>query len=147
MIVRTFTLQAVLGAALGLALYRLLIPAVGASFGFPAASIPEAARHPITVVDRAIYDLGGIPAGCVVEAGVLIKNAGNRRLILQKMAGGCDCLATEDGEIVVVAGASHVLMAKLNAPTTAGALKLELNYRTNDPQQPVLKLVIAADVR
>lgn len=107
----------------------------------------DAAARPVVVVDRTEWDFGKCRGGQTLQAQFEIHNAGSRRLILRKLNGSCDCLSTREVEIVVDPGKSRIITADFDSGSAVGLLRIELDYRTNDPLQPRLKLYCSADVR
>jgi hypothetical protein len=66
---------------------------------------------------------------------------------LRKSGGSCDCFSASESEIIVEAGQSRNVAAEFDSSNAAGSLRIELNYRTNDPQHPLRKLFCIAEVQ
>jgi hypothetical protein len=110
--------------------------------GTESAGLP-----PAVVLDRTEWDFGKVSAGQALKAQFRIGNSGGRRLILRKTNGGCDCFTAGEAEIFIEPGEHRDLIAELDSTKASGPVRMELDYATNDPRQPLLKLFCTADIR
>jgi hypothetical protein len=110
--------------------------------GTDSADLP-----PAVTLDRTEWDFGKVSSGQILHAEFQIGNAGGRRLVLRRSDGSCDCVFAREAEILVDPGKRRSIFAELDSTKTDGQLRMELDYRTNDPQQPLIKLLCTADVR
>ena len=130
-----------LGMALGLFVLCLIVNSVASSFGVSTSAL----AYPVIVIDQPEWDFGEVRPDQTLHAQFAIRNAGGRRLILRKSNNGCDCVSTKEVEIIVEPGKSRTIVAELDANQLIGPVKIELTYRTNDPQQPLIRFYCVAD--
>ena len=136
----------VVGVAIGAAtLYARQIRALSTDSAVTAGGANESAG-PILVIDQTERDLGEIRSGKVAEATFLLRNTGDRRLILQKTNGDCDCLSAAETEMFVEPGERRAIVVTLDTSKGSGPARIDLYYRTNDPQRPRLSLFCRANV-
>lgn len=97
------------------------------------------------VVNSVSFDFGTVPSGPELQTQFQLTNAGGRRLILHREDGGCPCLSMTP-ELTLAPGASCELAATLETEQLRGPIQTQICYRTNDPQFPVLKFTLLANV-
>lgn len=135
----TLLTQTVTGVVLGFGLLYL----VHAS----AAPVERAARPtaqsspPHLAIFGERCDLGMVAGGGQqVRIRFHVLNRGDRRLILRRIDGGCDCAFAREGEITVQPGERKTIEAEIGPPGGSQGQNLELLYRTNDPTRPLLRV-------
>ena len=102
---------------------------------------------PCVVVEPEEWDFGQVNRGQTLRAHFTIHNAGGERLVLQKSNSTCDCLTALEPEILIEPGQERVITTELNSNNGSGRLRIELDYQTNDPHEPLLKLFSSADIQ
>src|ERR1043166_4124655 len=141
---RILAAQLILGVAFGLIAVNFVVYYVWPPRLLPSHENPLEQHQPRMLLDRMTWDCGKVEHGTIVEAKFLVHNRGDRRLILRKTNGSCECLTTTDTEITIEPGGSHTLQVRFDTAKGSGPLQFELHYRTNDPLQPPLTLLILA---
>jgi uncharacterized protein DUF1573 len=146
MIARAKTMRFMAGCALALSLLCGVALVMSSAHALCIHIVSSRSGHPRAVVDRTTWEFGKVQPGSMLKAGFEVRNEGGQRLILRKLNGDCDCLSTTETEVLIEPGTHRTLVAELDTLKASGPMTVELNYRTNDPQQPLLKLVVVADI-
>jgi len=130
-------------AALGLGLGHVaarMVPLVSAGSpgpdGFAAVSLGTTQR-----------DFGRVVQGDVLREEFAIKNAGTRRLVVQRNTGGCCGQPVETQAIMVAPGESATLPVEWDTAAMAGDAQHVVQFTTNDPKLPSFSLTLRADVQ
>lgn len=122
-------------AAFAVAYARLSVTADPLDEGRPRVEISETVRR-----------LNGVRVGERCEASFLVRNGGERRLVLNAIQSECECTRIQDPEIIVTPGRTVPLKVTLQAPGIAGAYDLSAKYSTNDVAHPVLTLMLRVEI-
>ena len=127
------------------ATYRLLWVLAGMS-GWSLVTAGQDAAPVALVLDRPDHDFWDVEIGRTLEATFRITNRGGRRLVLQQLSSSCDCISIGFAEIIVPPGGNRELPIQLHAGSLPGSYRMEVRYRTNDPDRPVLTISLSAQV-
>jgi hypothetical protein len=137
-----------------LLLFALALVCAGVTMwgGMTLATVARNSRsapteHAALILERDTCDLGWVSAGDSPTAIFTVHNGGSRRLVLRQLGRSCECLLSEVAEMIVPAGESRKIIARVNTRDERGLLRLEVRYRTNDPQHPLLVLYALVGVR
>ena len=142
---RRFAIQSAVGMATGVVLASLLTRYLAAPL-IPPSKNMSGTDVPRVLVQLSTRNFGRVDSGTVIEATFHLKNDGNRRLILRRTSGRCQCFIPDEPETVIEPGEQHVITRNLDTSNCSGSLQREWNYATNDPSQPLISLVGIADV-
>jgi hypothetical protein len=93
------------------------------------------------------YDFGDVSPGAILEARFPLENEGGRRLIIVEKSRSCDCIRAGQEELFVPPGGQMELVARLDTRKASGPMRLEIEYWTNAPNRPQLRLVLLANIR
>lgn len=105
-------------------------------------------RQPVPQVVLATdqWDCGAVSAGTTVQATFSVRNAGSHRLILVGEQRSCECVAGRQPNVVVEPGQTAQLVVTLDTAGLLGPVRREIEYRTNDPERPLVRLTVLANV-
>jgi hypothetical protein len=102
---------------------------------------------PQVVLDRTEWDFGNVTAGETLRATFLVKNAGDRDLILLKHRSSCGCLTPDFSEAALPPGQSRELRVDIRTDRLHGPVRKRQSYTTNDAQKPLIEFTLVADVQ
>ncbi len=114
---------------------------------FSHLNVDTSLRQPSICVDRPAWDAGNIESGQQIEARFVLTNTGGRRLILHEATHSCRCVVSSQSGLIIQPGNMATIIAHVDTRDASGSMQFELNYRTNDPQRPLLTFFILAQVR
>ena len=113
----------------------------------PAAPKAEkSGPRPQAVVAEPVVDLGAVTYGESRTLEFVIKNTGDDVLRIHAAKSQCGC-AVIDFTPEVAPGAEGKIAVRLDAVLTGGATAVPIEVVSNDPDSPVLKLTIKAEIR
>jgi len=92
------------------------------------------------------HHAGEIAQGESIRHRFAFRNAGGRELRLRDVRISCDCRVRVDADEVIAAGATGTIELELDTSNLAGAIRRTASVLSNDPQAPVLRLMLTADV-
>lgn len=139
--------QLLAGFVSGLVLVVLTVPQVAPHLGLRNSTpSKDGEPRPVAIIRSGEWNCGQLAAGQTALARFEVENAGDRRLILRRLNGTCDCLSTPDSQVIIEPGQRRTLVARLDTAEASGTLEIELNYRTSDPERPLLTFLCHADV-
>ena len=96
-------------------------------------------------IPRDEIDFGLLTRGAVAEVSFEVKNEGDAALLVRARKPGCGCMvASVDEEIPP--GAVGYVSAFLDTRTLKGVVAKKVTLDTNDPEQPLVRFVMRADV-
>lgn len=101
---------------------------------------------PAVVCDEAVFNWGSAPAGSVVTHSFLLRNQGNRPLVILRVRPDCGCTASNAPVGPVPPGKTRELVVRYPVGTTVGEAQTRVLVYTNDPNSPVLTLEIRGNV-
>ena len=145
MTIRGFAIQSAVGMATGVVLAGLLTRYLAAPLIAPSGN-SSCTDAPRVLVQSTTRNFGRVDSGTVTEATFHLTNGGNRRLILRRTSGRCQCIIPDEPEIVIEPGKQHAITRNIDTSNCLGPLQREWSYATNDPAQPLISLVGIADV-
>lgn len=131
-----FVIKIVAGIGLGL----LILASVVSLVGVTANKGVIKGGSPCLKLDRSTHDLGTVSASSEWKAAFPVRNLGDRRLILQKVNAGCDCIANDEAPVIINPGQCQTILVQVANIEQLGPKTLTLKYRTNDPQKPLITL-------
>jgi len=112
--------------------------------GVCAAAVSAAPRLSVAAPRK---EIGELISGDTAEVEFALTNAGTDPLMITKVATSCGCTTTTYPE-VLKPGETGVLHAKLvSAAIWNGPVEKEITVVSNDPEQPELRLQLAAQMR
>lgn len=137
-------LPVVAGFGIGLAALGAFARSDVMSYFAPSAPAEDAVAR--VAIDRTECDLGQVRWGGSAQARFEVRNVGERRLILRKTNGNCDCTSAGETPAIVEPGGRQIIVATLDTRRGAGPVRTVVYYQTNDPRQPRVCFVCIADV-
>jgi Protein of unknown function (DUF1573) len=130
-------------------LFCLMLLTACCLFGFSILA-PRNDMHstkgPVAAPGQTSWDFGLVTAGPDLVAQFTVHNQGGRRLVLNQKSQSCACASTGTPTIVILPGASDVVIAKLKTKDIRGSVAIEVDYATNDPSRPTLTFTLLSDV-
>ena len=99
---------------------------------------------PVALVENLNYDFGRLAPGAQANGFVIIRNIGNRRLLVQE--DGCSCAQENTSIVIVPPGASARVEFSFTAPANPGSVRQKRRYLTNDPELANLLVTLRAHV-
>ncbi len=101
---------------------------------------------PMLVLLCTEHDFGTVSQGVVVRTAFLIRNAGNRRLVLFQEQERCCGQLSDLPPVIVAAGQTEELAVEVDTGQWYGRMERTISYTTNDPIVPRFGLKVTADV-
>lgn len=102
----------------------------------PNINVPEPTHH-----------FGDLTPDLVVSHDFIIENTGNAELVIQQIAASCICSKTELNSEKIQPGDKAALKIYLNtAHKLPGEFAGEIQVYSNDPDQPITRLLIKANI-
>jgi Protein of unknown function (DUF1573) len=115
-------------------------------FIFAPRNDMNSTKGPVASPGQTSWNFGAVTAGPDLVAKFTVRNLGGRRLVLNQKSQSCECASTGTPTIVILPGASDVLIAKLKTKDIRGAVAIEVVYATSDPSRPTLTFTLLSDV-
>lgn len=113
----------------------------------PAEETRQEAPGPIAVLPETQRDVGAVSAGVVLGARFSVKNAGTRRLVIERESEECCDEPSERRRIVVPPGVSGVIEVQVDTNRWYGEMRHVVHYTTNDPSRPRFTLTLHGEVQ
>lgn len=113
---------------------------------FDSLSREEWATAPVLEVENPKFDFGTILAGTNVSHQYVLKNKGERSLIIRKVQAFCGCTVAEPENRVIPPGQSTTLNTVFRSAGRSGTQQKSIQLFTNDPKQSEIKLWITGKV-
>jgi uncharacterized cupredoxin-like copper-binding protein len=101
---------------------------------------------PKIIVQPTEHDFGKINQGDKVTHVFVITNSGGDLLIIEKVQASCGCTAANPEKNELTPGESTNLSVTFNSQGRHGAQKKNITIKSNDPENPLIKLTITATV-
>lgn len=123
--------------------------AVGAvAWNVLAAYGPPAGRPAVTCAE-AEWNFGVLEEQETIEHTFTLRNAGWRALTISSIASPCPCIEVSPMAVpqTVAQGESLAVVSRVDPKRISGRFRKALSVKSNDPRQPVFKLVIRGEIR
>ena len=101
---------------------------------------------PKLLVQPTTHDFGEITQGDKVTHVFILTNNGGDLLIIEKVQASCGCTAANPDKNELAPGESTNLEVVFNSAGRNGAQKKNITIKSNDPENPLVKLVVTATV-
>jgi len=101
---------------------------------------------PKLLVQPSTHDFGEITQGEKVTHVFVLTNNGGDLLIIEKVQASCGCTAANPEKNELAPGESTNLEVIFNSAGRHGAQKKNITLKSNDPENPLVKLIITATV-
>ena len=105
------------------------------------------ARAPLIRIDNPDYDFGMVYRGKTAEHTFIIRNVGNLPLEIKNVRSTCGCTVPTISKRILEPQESTELKAVFDSGQFRGQVIKNIYVYSNDPENPVKKLSIQADVR
>jgi hypothetical protein len=129
---------------------RVLLAALAAPLWLAAAPVPEpvppSGDSPRIRVEPQGFDFGRALPRRTLRKQFVLRNAGERDLVLQRPTTSCACTAAIVGETTLKPGRSTTLNVELYTRARAGLIEQRVLVPSNDPVTPLLELRVRATV-
>ena len=114
----------------------------------PAQDSEEVIEGPRIFCEEPQIDLGKVREGDKVKAIWLVKNIGNRPLVIDDLKASCGCttVALTEAEKVIAAGATQEITATFDSKGRNGMQGKRVTVKSNDPANSNFKLEFRAEV-
>jgi hypothetical protein len=132
-----------IGRSIGLsALLAFLVSGPAAA---QQASPPTAQSSPRAVVPFTSYDFGDVYRGEPIRQLFVVRNEGDADLIMRGVEPGCNCEIVEADQ-VIPPGKEGAIQIEINTSSSIGPLIKIVTLKTNNPEQPHMRLTLSANV-
>jgi len=102
---------------------------------------------PRITFDKEVHDYGRVLYGDTVSDEFIVTNSGDQVLIIDKLEASCGCTKAIKGSSEVPPKGQTKIMAAFDTTGLRGGKKQKTIYvHSNDPERPVVKLTLLADV-
>ena len=110
---------------------------------------PRASDGPIAYVLEPTIDLGVVREGTTSTARYVVENRGNKDLIIANVHASCGCTSVQlkDEEKIVEPGERQEIVVKFDAGGRVGPQRKSIRLSLNDQANPVVHLMLTADVQ
>lgn len=116
-------------------------------FGAGLLACGGRAPGPRAEILAAHHDFGEVYLDEDVEHVFRIQNHGDEALQLGEITASCGCVVAEVSQTALAPGEVAAVRVRLEARGSARELHKEARIACNDPEQPVLRLQVSADIR
>lgn len=111
------------------------------------AATPILGAGPKISFEKEVHDYGRIRYGDTVTEEFVFTNAGDQTLIIEQLRASCGCTKAVKGSSEVAPSQSSKIVAAFDTTgLRAGKKEQSIFVHTNDPEKPVVKLTVLADV-
>ena len=108
------------------------------------AIVTQCAAAPRLVVDQAVWSFGSVTNLTDVTHAFTLRNVGNTDVEIQKVVSGCDaCLRAVIDKDRLLPHESALLNCRLDLRSISGPVTRTVSIYSNDPERPVLSLVLS----
>jgi hypothetical protein len=132
-----------IGRSIGLS--ALLVLLVSGSAAAQQVSPPTAQSSPRAVVPFTSYDFGDVYRGEPIRQLFVVRNEGDANLIIKGVEPGCNCEIVEADQ-VILPGKEGTVQIEVNTSSSIGPLIKIVTLKTNNPEQPHMRLTLTANV-
>jgi hypothetical protein len=102
---------------------------------------------PKITLEKEILDYGKVMYGDTISQEFVVKNTGAQTLIIDKVEASCGCTKTIKGTSEIPPDGETKIVASFDTNgMRAGKKQKTISLHSNDPEKPVTKLVLMADV-
>ncbi len=114
---------------------------------FALLPVSELIAAPRIVFEKEAHDYGRVSFGETVVEEFVFKNKGDRPLIIEELRSDCGCTkAVRGSREVPPQGQSKIVASFDTTGLRAGRKEKKVFVHSNDPERPVVKLTLLADV-
>lgn len=112
----------------------------------PLLCLAQAPQRPILVADAANVNFGRIPPGGHASHRFVLRNAGQRNLVLDRIQPSCGCTTTVVGKTELAPGETTDLEVSFDGSGFTGPVRKTVEITSNDPVNPKYLLTFSAIV-
>jgi hypothetical protein len=106
-----------------------------------------AGSGPRITFDKNDHDYGKVRYGQTVTEEFTFTNTGDEKLVIEQLRSSCGCTKAVQGSSEIPAGGKSKIVASFDTTDLKPGMKQKMIYvHSNDPEKPVVKLVLIADV-
>lgn len=113
---------------------------------FPELTAEEIAQSPTLHVNQTALDFGRIKQNEASTREVTLTNVGKGTLELRSIQGNCTCIVTEVDTQTLKAGQRATIRISFNPQNRTGTQQKSITIYSNDPKDPVQRIVFTAYV-
>ncbi|MDR1859770.1 MAG: DUF1573 domain-containing protein [Bacteroidales bacterium] len=114
---------------------------------FSALTPTELEQSPVAQFTENTYDFGTIREGVSVSHNFVLKNGGQRELIIRNIKTACDCTRATPQKMVIAPGESIPVTVSFDSTGKHGRQSRTISIITNDPKNAASILTIIVTVR
>lgn len=108
---------------------------------------PALGGGPRISFDKEVIDYGKVRYGETVTEDFLFTNTGDETLVIEKLRSSCGCTKAVKGSREVPPGGKSNIVAAFDTTDLRGGKKEQNVFvESNDPERPIVKLTVLADV-
>jgi len=109
-------------------------------------SAEEMATAPSIEFEKTAYDGGKAIEGEKITYAYKFTNTGKSDLKIESVKASCGCTASAPKDEIISPGQASEIVATFNSQGRIGKQSKSITVRTNDPEQPVVKLYLTVEV-
>lgn len=113
---------------------------------FPAMSLEELAKAPQIKLGTTELDFGRINQGSITTREIPVTNTGKKELQIKMLQGNCTCVTGNATKSTLKPGETTTLKVSFDPQGRNGTQQKALTVYSNDPQTPVVRIILAAYV-
>ncbi len=113
---------------------------------FPPLSAEESAKAPRLQILEKTFDLGRIKSGSAATKSVTISNVGKQPLVIRAVQSNCTCIVATANVTTLKTGASSTISIVFNPEERIGTQQKSIMVYSNDPNNPVQRIIFSAYV-
>lgn len=113
---------------------------------FPKLTAEELAKAPQLKLAATELDFGRLNRGTEAVREISITNNGKKELQIKSLQGNCVCVKASAAKTSLKPGESTVVTVTFDSQQRSGTQQKELKVYSNDPQNPVVRILLAAYV-
>jgi len=114
---------------------------------FPEMTSAELSKAPQLTFASYSIDLGSIKGGLAAEKEILFTNTGKQELQLKSIQPNCSCVTAAASKTSLNPGESSTIRVSFNAEDRSGTQNKSISIYSNDPKNPVQRLIFTAYVQ
>jgi len=114
---------------------------------FPEMTAAELAKAPQLTFDTYTLDFGNIKGNTTTEREITITNTGKKELELKSIQPNCSCVTATAAKTSLKPGENSTITIAFNPADRSGTQNKAITFYSNDPKNPVQRLIFTAYVQ
>ena len=113
---------------------------------FPVMKPEELAKAPVLRIQSTSVDFGRIKGNTPTVREVQLVNKGKKDLVIKALQGNCVCITATSGKMTLKSGEANKILITFNPQDRTGTQQKSVTVYSNDPQNPVQRIILSAYV-